>query len=992
MPPPQIRTIAPYLPFADTLAHYVLREYRKPEALARLVILLPSRRAVRTVREALLRQSAGTPLLLPRLQPMGDVDEAELLLASPLLAEALSERVLDLPPAISPVRRVLLLARQVAALHHNRLGRSANMEQAVRLAQELVRLLDDVEREEVPFSRLSDIVPHELAEHWQVTLEFLQIVTHHWPQLLAAEEAEDPTKRRAMLLDLLREQWQHAPPPHPVIAAGSTGSIPAVARLLALIARLPQGQVILPGLDLEMPAETWELLEPSHPQHGLKQLLRELSCDRREVLPLVEAPPPSTAGVVERLRLMAHALGPAGASALPDMPDIAAALAGFSRIDCATEEEEARVIALLLRDALETAEHTAALVTPDRTLARRVAAIMRRFGITIDDSAGTALHHRPAAAFLRLLAQAAAGRLAPVPLLALLKHPLAACSMEPAACRASARALERLIWRGIRPAQGMAGIRAALAAHDSVPAPVLSLLAALETALQPFMMLMQQREAPFEALMAAHLHAAETLAATAEEPGVARLWAGEDGAQLSACLREIHHAAGATLEPVDPVMYPGMLDALLAGETFRPRYGAHPRLHILSPMEARLQHYDLTILGSMNEGTWPAANAADPWMSRPMREHFGLPPIERQVGQEAHSMMMQLGAPRCIITRAQKQGGAPTTPSRWLLRLDAWVERLGGTASFHAQGTLWRALAAQLIAADGGTPSAPPAPVPPVNVRPQRLSVTQVETLRRDPYSVYAAEILALRPLDALDEEPGPRHFGTLVHAAFEQFARATMHTLPDDPHALMLHCGREALARFDTHPSVQAFWWARFLRLARWGVEQEIARRPGISNLRAEEKIEAAWEGTRMPFSLRARLDRIEHHADGSITVVDYKTGTPPGATDIRLGYACQLPLEAALLRRAGQAAAVRELEYWHVQGSDEGGRIKKFSALRGVDLELLIEEADAGLAQLINDYADPAMPYLSCPLPHMAPRFAPYAHLARRAEWTVEETAEWD
>ena len=660
---PRVFTIPPGTPFVDALVAALLEERRDdPLVLTRYTLLLPTRRAVRSLREAFLRFSGGKALLLPRMTPIGDIDEDALGFSAE--AQPLSDVDLEIPPAIPELRRRLLLAELIRKID----GRPA--EHAVRLAAELGRLIDQAETERLGFDRLATLVPERYTAHWQITLEFLKIVTEHWPKVLEAEGAIDPAARRNRLLDAQAALWRSRPPADPVIAAGSTGSIPATAELLSVIALLPQGRVVLPGLDRHLDTDAWEALEPSHPQYGLKNLLNRIGIERRDVADWpgggILASDPA------RAVLMSEAMRPAATTdawrRLGTLPE--GALDGLRRSACPTPREEAGVVALLMREALETPGRTAALVTPDRMLARRVAVELERWGIEVDDSAGNPLDVTPPGTFLRLLAETAAEALAPLPLIALLKHPLAAGGMDPGYIRHQARRLEIALLRGPRPAAGFDGLRAALRYVEEPQRPDLArLIARLQDAMSEFVALLQSPALKIPQAVQAHVKCAEKLAASDSHDGEQRLWAGDAGEQAANFVAELNRA-GSRFPALEGGAYPAFFGTLLAGHAVRPRHGRHPRLFIWGPLEARLQHTDHLLLGGLTDGAWPPEPAIDPWMSRPMRVTFGLPEPERRVGLSAHDFAQASAAPEVVLTRSLKVEGTPTVPARWLLRLD----------------------------------------------------------------------------------------------------------------------------------------------------------------------------------------------------------------------------------------------------------------------------------------------------------------------------------
>ena len=1000
-PPACVTTIAPEVSFLDALAAGLLARWgASPVELSQVWVFLPTRRACRGLSDAFLRASDGRPLLLPRMLPLGDLDEDELLLTGDeaALGDNLGEDLIEeLPPAISPLRRQLLLARLILgwsqATFVGRAATGPREDQAARLAAELARFLDQVETEGLDFDGLVGLVGGEHAAHWEVTLDFLRILTDGWPRVQAQQGVIGPAERRRRLLLAQAQAWTSAPPTHPVIVAGSTGSVPAVAELIATVARLPSGEGVLPGVDRASDEAGWIAIaeDPGHSQHGLARLLARLELTREEVEDW-PWPPESTAvpGDSTRSAFISWALRPAGTTAdwrhagkaLP--PDkVTRALGEVRRIDCATPNEEAGVIALLMREALENPHETVALITPDRTLARRVSAELGRWQIEADDSAGVPLAETPCGSFLRLTAQMAAGALTPVDLLATLKHPLAAGGLPVPEFRRRARLLEVAVLRGPRPAPGFDGLKQAVKISKARKelSPWVAGLAKLAA---PFAKALKAKRPNPARVVGEHLAFAEALAASDEAAGSERLWVQEAGEAAAAFMSELRDSA-AHGPALGGDRYPALLTALMASQVVRPRYGRHPRLAILGPLEARLQHFDLVILGGLNEGTWPAQVDPGPWLSRPMQADFGLSLPERRIGLSAHDFAQAFAAPKVVLTRAGRVEGTPTVPSRWLLRIDALLAALGCPEALGGDRGRSRAWAAALDRPDQVSPAPPPAPRPPLEARPRRLSVTQIETWMRDPYGLYARHILGLRPLDPLDADPGAAERGTLVHQALEAYLGAHPEAPPDDPLAALVGEGRKVFEPLRARPGLWAFWWPRFLRVAEWfaAVDRDLRRAGQTAWPEAHGEITLAGPAGR--FTLTAKADRIDLLADGRLVIVDYKTGQPPKPKDVEQGFAPQLPLEAVIARAGGfdgvPGGEVAGLQYWRLSGGQPPGLIVPAKA----DPELLAETARAGLEQLIACFDDPATGYPSVPRPLRAPRFNDYAHLARIKEWSL-------
>lgn len=980
--------------FADTLAHGLWQEAGEdPMVLARMSVLLPTRRAVRTLRESFLRLGNGRPMLLPALRPVGDIDDDEGSFGG--LDGAVGAG--DLPPAIPGLRRQLLLTQLVQQFLERKASggalHAAGVDHAALLAGELAGFLDQVHTEQVSYDGLAGLARERYAVHWQEVLEFLSISTRFWPAMLAEEGAMEAPLRHAALVDRLIALWAERPPEDPLIVAGSTGSIPATARLMGAVLGLPRGAVVLPGLDRDADDATWTAIErdSGHAQHNLALLLQRLGRTRTDVghWPVADV---RQGGHGARARLIQEALRPAETTeawrrlAERDAELLSSGTKGLSVLSCPTHHEEAETVALMLREALEDEDKTAALVTPDRVLARRVKAALRRWEIEVDDSAGQPLAATLPMTFWLATADMAAQACAPVALLAALKHPLAAGGMAQPRFRRRVRTLEREVLRGPRPAEGPSGLLDAVAEtmDGEERAEAENWIARLAEPIEALSLLLGAREASLIDLLYTHNSLAEALAATDEESGDRRLWAGEAGEDAAGFLGELAESAR-DFPPIDGRDYLSLLEALLIGRVHRPRYGTHPRLAILGPLEGRLQQYDLMILGGLNEGTWPPDPGADPWMSRPMRAEFGLPAPERRIGLSAHDFQMAASAPEVVMTRAERVDGAPTVASRWWLRMETVLRALKLSESVCRNVEIYAHWQQELDRPVRVAPVKPPTPRPPLSARPRRFSVTEIETWIRDPYAIYAKRVLGLRALDPLDADPGAADRGTMIHDALDRFTREFPDALPSEALQRLIEIGRSEFAREMARPSVQAFWWPRFERIADWFVAEERQRRPHIAALWTERTGNVTVRGPARPVELTCKADRIERARDGGFSIIDFKTGTPPTESQVVAGFSPQLALEALILSMGGfeglpdgQVAAV---EYWRLSGGDPAGDRKPVKAA----IDALVRDAEEGLLGLIEAFDDPETPYRSRPAPEYAPRYSDYEHLARVKEWSA-------
>lgn len=983
----RVATIPAGAPFVDCLAARLL-EHHGPDGDGRLpdtLVLLPTRRAVRGLTEAFLRVSEGRALLLPLMRPLGDLseDDAPINLLDPVDEEGL-------PAAIPDTRRRLILSRLVAAGPIATAGPAG----AMALADALARLLDETATERLDFAALRDLVPDDFQAHWEETLQFLTIITQAWPGVLEEMDLIDPAERRDLLMQRLATRLRDIGTDAPIIIAGSTGSVPGTADLMQAVLTLNDGWVVLPGFETDKaPREHSEIIaEPAHPQHGMRHLLRQLHVNPSDVEAWPAAAQVATAlsDPAPRHALLTETMRPANTTDLwQDLSHLTQdALSGLSVVEAEHSGQEALAIALLLRREMEWPGRTAALVTPDRALGRRVAAELGRFGITVDDTGGTPLRLTPPGRFLGLLAAALSDGFTPVSLLALMKHPLTGLGQDTASLRRAVRKLERQAMRGVRLHADLDGFLAVLAdpANDGKAVAVPEWLQVLADATRAVLTAFATGPVPLGVLLRSFVELAELLCATDGVNGAERLWHGEAGEQAASLITDLLDVADDS-DPVAAGDWPDLLDRLIGGATVRPRFGTHPRIRILGPLEARLQTADLMVLGGLNEGTWPSQADVDPWMSRGMRNRFGLPAPERRIGLQAHDFSQLVASGTVVLTRALKSGGTPTVPSRWLLRLRSVAQGAGLNLNQDMEPVR---LARAIDIAPDMQPIAPPSPRPPVSARPDRFSVTAVERLIRDPYDIYASRILKLRALDPLDEEPGPRQKGDLIHAAFDQFAKEKPGAWLESDWPQLRRIGVEVFRQLHARPAIHALWWHRFEKAARWLLARDAADPALVSQRLAE--VDGQHPGlSHLPgFRLTAQADRIDLMADGSARIVDYKTGNPPTQKQVAAGFAVQMPLQGLILSAGGFADAgqpeLTDLVHIRVHGTREGGEWKP---LKG-PLNELLDDVEAGLVSLITEYQDPETPYLSRPRVQFLGFPGDFDHLARVAEWSTADGGE--
>ena len=1028
---PRVFTIPAGTPFLDRLAGAFLSgalfgrdEPLSPAEIAAARIFVPTRRAGAALTTALANARPGQASLLPVLVPLGS-------------EEALSESALGTGMDLASVRTIPAFDRRLhlfAMIDSWRMAMAAQRDaegvrepffvaagraDAFALAADLARLIDETIIEDVPLERLAGALPegYDPALHdtyWTLTQRFLEIAAAQWPAALAENDLLDEAdalkrRMRALAADLALRNVET-----PVVIAGSTGSVAATADLMAVVARLPMGAVVLPGLDTRLDAASWEKIghETSelptrfaHPQCLIKRTLGRIGLQREEVVRLAgEDPQPA------REALISEVFRPAETTALWQEralhgAALAQAVAGMAEIVAHDEREEALAIALALRETLEVPGRTAALVTPDRALARAVRMELGRWGIDAADSAGEPLATTPPATLARLILPASAPDCLALDALAVLRHPLATLGMAEARREAAVDAIEIAALRGKRLAGGTRALAASVrlagqaAPSHRDPAPrrrltpaalndAAGLAGALDAALTPLAGVFAEGSAGLRAAAQAHRAALQQLCVPTTGESAA---AGMAQQALDAIFDTISQCRQDG-PAVSLAEYSAIFDQLVGEGSVPVAGGTHPRLRIWGLLEARLLEADRVILAGLDDGIWPPETRGDPFLNRPMRMALGLQPPERRVGQTAHDFSMLLGAGDILLTHARKRGGAPAIASRFLRRLTTYIgEETARTLEQRGQRYLdW---ARQLDAPANVRPAPRPAPRPPAHLTPARLALTEIETLYRDPYAIFARRVLKLEPLEPIDPALDARERGTVIHEALAAFTARFSTSLPADAEAALLELGREAFAQIVRQdPEAVEFWWSRFTHFVPWFVAWDRARRMDIAQLYSEVpgRLELVLAGGHH-LSLSTRADRIEQRADGGLAIVDYKTGSPPGVNEVLKGLSPQLTLTAALAARGAFAplgkAPLKDgvsISYLAV-GLAFGEGKEQIIRAKDEPLADVIERQFQALVSHLDEYLLGTRGYLSHRIPKTRRYRSDFDHLARHLEWAL-------
>ena len=954
-------------PFFRVLAQKFLHMYKdNPLGLSNVLFLLQNRRSCQNLKEAFLQANDLTPFLLPKIVPVYETDEDDVFFANEGLAET------DLPAAVSREERLFLFAKMIAAQKNTYGIENMSYAQSLSLASYLGKLIDDALSENLSFENLTNIVPEQYAAHWQINLDFLKIVTAYWPDILKERGLIDACQRRNLLIKQRAAGWLKDLNIK-VVAAGIGVPFDALKEVAKVLGRMENSEIYLYGLDKDMPNGKWENLSKTHPQYEKKELLDLLKVNRADVSDV------AMKTNVNRENFVAEVMREAETTDcwrfLQDNKELLKGLNGVSLIEAADGFEEALAIAMIMRRVLETPGKTAALVTPDRNLARMVASALKRFGVEIDDSAGLPLHLSPIGIYLRQILDVVENDFSASSIAALLKNEFVRMGKSKQQIKTDVYEAE---YEKRMPHYGK---KHETPKQDMLNDTIIKFFADLRA-------LYEKNEVSLETLIKTHITLAEKLAEDDLLSGAQNLWRHEDGRQCAAVVAQILEKAS-TAGCISPKEYSAVFLTLLSLDAVRKPYGTHPRLKILGLIEARFCAFDVMIAGSLNEGIWPKSFETDPFMSRAMKESFGLPAPEKQIAQTADDLCALLNAKEVYLTRALRVDDAPTNKSRYWLRIETVLKALGADIK-DIKSQFYLDLAEKINQTEKPILIAPVRPTPPVSARPREFSASTFKKWMQSPYDIYADKILNLKKLDALDIRLKANDFGDFMHCVLEKFGKAYPKALDENAEAVLRQIAAEELDKLQIDSSVKVFWSGLIEKMIVWFLQTEPAYRTDISDVLTEVRGKITFKGPAGDVLLTARADRIDTTKDGFYQIVDYKTGSYPSNADVIRGFEPQLPLEGLIAQVGGfekdgkvlPPRPVKKLLYFAL-----GNKIEPTGESKNTDIQCVLEQTQERIEKMINVFDDVNTPYLYNPNPQNKNNYSDYEHLSRFKEWKGRE-----
>lgn len=1010
---PKLYNIPAGISFSDALAEGILHLYgNQPEILAQTTIFLPSKRGIRALQDSFLNRRGYKLMIMPSMRSLGEgLDEEPSLLAED---EPSASYLLTQKRVLSGGIRQLALTKIILEYLRPK-KKDLTYPDAFALAATMIELMDSLQSERIDFSKLKEIDVGSHAEAWQENLEMLNIITDIYPKFLDVHGLIDPAPYRNSVLETLTQSWEKNPPKRPIIAAGSTGSMPASADFMKLIGRLPQGMVVLPGFDENIIGENWEDLSADHPQYGLTKLIEHFGVAPEYIKPFYSIEKFLTPNHRAKAKFFHEVMRPSQTTeAWFDLPsrisleEMEKTLEGLRVINAQNTHEEALSISLIIREALERDKKKAVLITPNRILARRVCVQLKKWGILPDDSAGMPLSDTPQGHFLKLLCDTLESNFSILSLLAFLKHPLVTMGEPQGYFKKKVRLLEDYLLRGTSPPEGLAGLRFHYEHIKKLTLenphkdkekiekfPLLeTIITQIENVFTPLTKLPPKTS--MADFISAFIESSEEMTSLSKEDEEGRLcglWGGDSGTAMQNLLMDFSNHSG-LLGLLPQTSIRTHLMEFTAKISVRPTYSTNKNVFIWGTPEARLQQMDVIILGGLTEGSWPISPDTGIWLSRLMRQDIGLSAPERRIGLSAHDFVQAVTASRVFLTYSQKDGGAILTPSRWIIRLENILKGLFNEQRFLEKlyDTPYLSWARQLEEPDFYLePIAPPNPCPPLEARPTQLSVTDIEKWVIDPYSIYARYILKLKKKRPIAQEMEASDKGNLVHIVLYRFMSEADNLYKPNAKDILFQIIEEELELYEKYPAILTLWRPRLQKMAEEFIlaERKVLQTRKILALETYGKIDIPLSSERN-FTLQARVDRIDvHNNTQDSAIIDYKTSGGQGKKYspkiIKAGYSPQIPLQGFLLNQDGFDKIENKKatlgEYIFVKSSYEKRTIQD----KDVSFTQIVQDNQEGLLEWLEKYEDQSTPYPSHLASEMIEFELDYDHLARIKQWKL-------
>ncbi len=932
--------------FIEQLSSWLIKKFDK---LADLTILLPSTRACLALEKSIVKKSTHQSIILPQIIPIGQLGTEQFIKQEPI-------EILSSP--LSYYEHNLYLTKLILG----KFGKTLTYPQALNITTSLSEIILNMSRNNIPLEKLAQIFLAELPKHFEMLSEYLTVIAKDWPLFLEQHKKQDFRSNHYEYINKLISKWQISPTNKPIIIAGSTGSVPSTKYLIKAIASLPQGFVILNDINYSISNEEWHDISETHHAYYTKNLLESLNYDRKHLIPILNHTPKYS-----RQNFLSLCMLPSTKTWqwAEQVIDHNYDCSNLEIIECSTTHQEAMVVMLRIREILEKQRDAKiAIIGNNPSLIKHITSFAQLWNIKINDNTGTQVTTSDQYQFLSLLVAAIQNNFQPQYLIALLKN---SCYQEISNIHLAKLEIKYL--RGITKYSTLPQLIELTTQKNDLE--LTDFLNTLHQETKELAALLKKHSASFKQLLQLTLQTGQSLTTQNQS---STLWNNPQAIKVHQIFLDILNVAQIAGK-ILPKQFDTILATLLNNQViYADKIVA--QVSILSPLESRLLTFDYTIITGLNEGSWPSYNKTTPWLPFHLCKSLGLENRDQKHGQAAYHFFCLLQQPNLLITRAILENGNATTPSRWLLRLELIAGKLGILEQIKQNNHPLKQWYQQLYLPQSSN-NHPNLPPPRTEKKITQLSVTQIEKLTRDPYSVYCSKILKLKKLDQINKTPDQREFGTFIHDIIDNLNKHYNEILAD--HTLFDKIALSILDGITLNQMIRNLWLLKFSKLKPWAMKFELDRRAD-SNIQIFSETKGKFE-LNNDFSLTMKADRIEV-SDNEINIIDFKTGSIPSQQDIKSGFSPQLLLEALIVRDGELSEITTELtnkkiKLSYIQLSPRNfGKITELK----LDSDSFIQEYKIGLTKLIMAYHN-NHPYLICPRPKKEPTYNEIAHLERKA-----------
>ncbi len=907
--------------------------------ISQLKILLPSQRSCRELRRIFIEKTSDNQaVIMPQIKAISDLSFEDLFefLPNPAIEQTIQEIVAA--QKISGVEHLFFLSQEI--LKQSLFGENIDAAQLLMIATHLKNTFDEIEREEVEFSKFTEIDDSDLSKHRQMTVEFLQKFHFGFRNSLIKQDVFFDSSWQNFIISKIIEILQNYGCKNHWIIAGSTGSVMAGRKLIKAIAQCENGFVVLHGADLSQNNYSAE----NHPQYHLNNLINFLGIEKSAVKNLANSR--YLISSQTRLEMMQTVMLPSKNTDQWQKSQV-----NFddkiSLVEAKNEIEEAQIIAVIL--AKNYAENKkCAVVINDNKIAKLLRIELKKRGMIFNDTRNFGVFDANLVKFILLILDLIENDFTSSSLLAVWQNQLFNHENKAEIIAE----FEIKILRQDRKNFGLDGIKSKLRDIDNIELE--EFFADFCAKISPILQL--QKNDNIANCAQAILQAVVNLS----QKTLQEIFAEEEAQQeLFEFFTKIAKQKNFIVRS-DNLL--SIFQILFGQVSFFEKSDASALIQILSTIEARLLNFDLMIVASLNEGKFPEITS-ESWLGRKIRKDLGIEKTLKKIGQNAYDFCNYLANKEVVLTRSLTYGGSPSSPSLFLLKLQTLAKKSQFT--FNDQAEL-RCLLNNFDDVEV-TKISRPQPKIDWQLRPKKLAITDIAKLISDPYSIYAKRVLRLRELQKIDYEPSYSEFGSFVHKALEEFVKNPQNL------EIALQNSHIIFQQYFLNEEAQLIWWPKFQNIFHSFFDQERAIKASSNLTEVEVKIIIE------EILLNGKIDRVAI-SDNKAQIYDYKTGQVATTKDVICGKEPQLTIAALMLIESGFNYEISALNYWKLSFAG-GEKIVKISQ-DCEEIKIMAAAAKAGIAKIFQYFSDPRNSYTSAPdLDNYKEN--EYSHLARVKEW---------